>query len=76
MFQNKQAFTKREIKQAKAGRKLYGKILFPSTKYFRWMIQSNKIKNSEITVRYIDVAHEIWGKDISALKVKTVRYRI
>ena len=43
--QNKQAFTKREIKQAKAARKLYGKLLFPYTKYFRWMILLNQIKN-------------------------------
>ena len=71
--QNNQAFTKREIKQDKAAWKLYGKLLFPSTKDFRWMIQSNQIKNCEVTVRDIDVAHEIWGKDISALKVKTTR---
>ena len=37
------------------------------------MIQSNQIKNCAVTVRYIDVAHEIWGKDISALKGKTTR---
>ena len=63
--QNKQAFTKREIKQAKSARKLYGKLLFPSTNDFRWMIQSKQIKNYEVTVRDIDVAHEIWDKDIS-----------
>ena len=37
------------------------------------MIQSNQIKNWEVTVRDIDVSHEIWGKDISALKGKTTR---
>ena len=60
--QNKQAFTKRESNQAKAARKLYGKLLFPSTKDFRRMIQSNQIKNCEVIVIDIDVAHEIWGK--------------
>ena len=54
---NKQAFTKREIKQAKASRKLCGKLLFPFSKGFRWMIKSNHIKNCEVTVRDIDVAH-------------------
>ena len=44
-----------------------------STKDFRWMIQSNQIKNYKVTVRDIDVAHEIWGKEISAPKVKTTR---
>ena len=71
--QNKQAFTKREIKQAKAAQKLYGKLLFPFTTYFRWMIQLNQIKNCEVTVRDIDVAHGIWSKDMSALKGKTNR---
>ena len=68
--QNNQSFTKREIKQSKAARKLYGKLLFPYNKEFRWMIQSNQIKNCKVTVRDIDVAHEIWGKDISAPKEK------
>ena len=73
VYQNKQAFNKREIKQAKAERKLYGKLLFPSTKDFRWMTQFNKIKNCEVTVRDIYVDHEIWGKDISSMKGKTTR---
>ena len=60
-----------EIKQTKAARKIYGKLLFPYTKDFRWVIQSNHIKNCEVTVRDIDVAHEIWGKAISELKRKT-----
>ena len=71
--QNKQAFIKREIKRAKAAWKIYGKLIFPSTKDFMWMIQSYQTKNCEVTVRDIDVAHAIWGKDISALKGNTTR---
>ena len=71
--QNNQAFNKMEINPAKAARKIYGKILFSSTNDFRWMIQSNQIKNCEVTVRDIDVAHGIWSKDMSALKGKINR---
>ena len=35
------------------------------------MIQKNHIKNCDITVRYIYVAQEIWGKNIYALNGKT-----
>ena len=55
------------------GHKCTERKVFPSTKDYRWMIQSNQIKNCKVTVRDIDVDHEIWGKDISALKGKTTR---
>ena len=35
--------------------------------------KNNKIKNCEVSVRNIDTDQEIWGKEISALKDKTVR---
>jgi hypothetical protein len=42
-------------------------------KDFKWVIQSNQIKDCPVTVQYIDVAQKIWGKNIAALKVKTTR---
>ena len=35
------------------------------------MIQKNHIKNCDVMVRYIDIAQEIWGKDVDALKFDT-----
>jgi hypothetical protein len=42
-------------------------------KDFRWVVQSNLIKDCPITVADIDIALEIWGADIAALKGKTSR---
>jgi hypothetical protein len=42
-------------------------------KDFKWVIQSNQIKNCPVTVQDIDVAQKIWGKNIAALKGKTTR---
>jgi hypothetical protein len=42
-------------------------------KYFKWVIQSNQIKDCPLTVQDIDVARKIWGKNIAALKGKTTR---
>jgi hypothetical protein len=42
-------------------------------KDFKWVIQSNQIKDCPVTVQDIDVARKIWGKTIAALKGKTTR---
>jgi hypothetical protein len=42
-------------------------------KDFKWVIQSNQIKDCPVTVQYIDVDRKIWGKNIAALKGKTTR---
>jgi hypothetical protein len=70
---NKQGFMKREIKGAEAARALYATLSYPSWKDYKWVIQSNQIKNCPVTVEDVDVAHTIWGKNIAALKGKTTR---
>ena len=42
-------------------------------KDFKWVIQSNPIKDFPVTVQDVDVAMKIWGKNIAALKGKTTR---
>ena len=37
------------------------------------MIRHGRIKNCDITIRDIDVANQIWGKHLAALKGKTAR---
>jgi hypothetical protein len=69
----KEGFTKRQIKSAELARTLYKTLSYPSMKDFKWVIQSNQIKDCPVTVQYIDVARKIWGKNIAALKGKTTR---
>jgi hypothetical protein len=42
-------------------------------KDFKWVIQSNQIKDCPMTVQDIDVARKIWGKNIATLKGKTTQ---
>ena len=68
---NKEGFTKRQIKGAKAARDLYTTLNYPSLNDFKWVIPSNQIKDCPVTVQDIDVAIKIWGKNIAVLKGKT-----
>jgi hypothetical protein len=69
--ENKEGFTKRQIKGADLTRNLYKTLSYPSMKDFKWVIQSNQIKFFPMTVQDIDVALNIWGKNITALNGKT-----
>jgi hypothetical protein len=71
--ENKEGFTKRQIKSAELARTLYKTLNYSSMKDFKWVIQSNQIKDCPVTVQDIDVARHIWGKNIAALKAKTTR---
>jgi hypothetical protein len=71
--ENKEGFTKRQIKAAETARTLYATLGYPSVKDFRWVIRSNMIKDCPVTVQDADVAHKIWGPNIAALKGKTTR---
>jgi hypothetical protein len=68
---NKAGFTKRQINEAEVALSLYSKLNYPSWKDFKWIIRSNQIKDSPVTVNHIDTALKIWGKNVVALKGKT-----
>jgi hypothetical protein len=70
---NKEGFTQRQIKGADIARNLYKTLSYPSMKDFKWVIQSNQIKDCPVKVQYIDVAGNIWGKNIAAIKGNTTR---
>ena len=70
---NMEGFSKRQVKQARKARELYAKLIYPSIRDFKWAIMTNQIANCSVTVKDIDAAQAIWGKDIAALKGKTVR---
>jgi hypothetical protein len=65
--ENKAGFTKRQIREAEVARSLQPKINYPSWKDFKWIIQSNQIKDCPVRVKYIDTALKIWGKNSAAL---------
>jgi hypothetical protein len=71
---NKKGFTKRQIQVAEQARTLYAMLGYPSAKDFKWVIQSNQIKDCPVTVQDVITAHKIWGKNIAALKGKTTRH--
>ena len=71
--ENLQGYTKRQVKGAELAKVLYSNLGYPSMKDFRWIIQSNQIKDCPVTVEDVDTAHKIFGKDIAALKGKTTR---
>jgi hypothetical protein len=71
--ENKTGFTKRQIKCAEIARNLYKTLSYPSMKDFKWVIQSNQIKDCPVMIQDIDVATKIWGRNIAALKGKTTR---
>ena len=71
--ENKMLFSKRQIDQANAARKLYHAIGNPSTRDFRSMLRSNMIRNCPITEEDVKIAEKIYGKDISTLKGKSTR---
>jgi hypothetical protein len=70
-FENKEGFTKRQIKGAETARALYTTLSYQSMKDFKWVIRSNQIKDCPMTVQDIDVAIKIWGKNIATFKGKT-----
>ena len=69
----KEMFTKREIEGADRAVSLQAKPAYPSKQALKWVIQSNQIQNCPVTVRDVEVAEQIYGKSVPALKGKTVR---
>jgi hypothetical protein len=71
VYENKEGFTKRQIKGAELAHTLYKTLSYPSMKDFKWFIRSNQIKYFPVKVQDINVDLKIWGKNIAALKGKT-----
>jgi hypothetical protein len=69
--ENKACFTKWQIQDLEVTRSQYSKLHYPSWKDFKWIIWSFQIKDCPITVKHIDTALKIWGKNVAALKGKT-----
>jgi hypothetical protein len=59
--------------RAEVARTLYVTLSYPFWKVFKWIIQSNQIKDCPGTVEDADGALKTWGKNIAALKGKITR---
>jgi hypothetical protein len=73
---NMRLYSKRQVARADKARSLYASLGFPSQKDFMWILRSNQIKDSPVTVEDAMVAYKIWGPNVAALKGKTVRKRV
>ena len=71
--ENKRNYTNQQFNRAKEARKLYHNIGAPTIKNYKRIIQSNMIRNCPVTVDDINIAEDIFGKDIAYLKGKTTR---
>ena len=71
--ENRSNFTTQQFERAKIARKLYHNVGAPSIENFKKLIQMNAIKNCPVTINDIKIAEQIFGKDISTIKGKTVR---
>ena len=71
--ENMSKFSKREVKGAEVARALHVTLERPSINDFNWIVRSNQIKDSPVTLRDVQVATSIWGKSVSKLKGSTTR---
>lgn len=70
---NKAHFTKRQLDRTEKAQSLYTSLGFPSESDFRWILQSNQIKDCPVTIDDADNAMKIWGRNLSMLKRKLTR---
>jgi len=71
--ENKRFFTKKEIAGAEGAHRLQQELGWPSVDQFRQIVANNQIRNSSITVDYIDRAQFIYGTPTPLLQGKMVR---
>ena len=73
VLSNYEGFTKKDIKAAKAARKIQGMIDSQSEKDYGGMVNSNMIKNCPIDPTDVSNARAIFGPDLASVRRKTVR---
>jgi hypothetical protein len=69
---NMRLYSKRQVTCADKAHSLYASLGFPSQRDFMWILRSNQIKDSPVTVEDAIVAYKIWGPSVATLKGKTV----
>ena len=70
---NKSKYSDRQYRRAVRATEVYAKVGCPSINDYKSLIKNGLINNCPVTLEDIKIAEDIFGKDISALKGKTVR---
>ena len=68
-----EGFTDRQVECARRARKLYHDLSAPSLSDLKQFIRQNIAKNNPVTVEDIQLAEDIFGKDVATLKGKSTR---
>jgi Reverse transcriptase (RNA-dependent DNA polymerase) len=71
--ENTLKYSDRQYRRAVAARELYSKIGCPSLKDYKLLVENGLINNCPVSVKDIQVAEDIFGPDVNALKGKTTR---
>ena len=71
--ENKLPYSKSEVQKADGSRDLLKKLFFPSIPDLKKMVSDGSIINCPITIKDINNAETIYGKDIASLKGKSTR---
>jgi hypothetical protein len=73
--QNESIHTKREVRDAREARVLSKRLGYPAERELTRMIHSGGLYNSPVTAEDVHRATHIYGKDIAALKGKSVQQK-
>jgi hypothetical protein len=73
--ENQLFHTPRQVQQAKLTRQIYHALGTPSLRDFKAIVRTNAIKNLPITIDDINIAEQVFGPDVGALKGKTTRVK-
>jgi hypothetical protein len=71
--ENKNSYSPADIEKADLAKRVYEMVGRPSYRDFCNMIKFHMIKNCPVTLRDIKIAESIYGKDVYAVRGKTVR---
>ena len=71
LAENMRGYTLRPVERAKRARALYHNMGAPTIENFNLIVKGNMIKDCPVTIEDINIAADIWGKDIDYLKWKS-----
>ena len=73
LAENRKRYTHREFLRAKEARALYYNCGFPTVETYKHALRSKIIQNCKVTIEDVNIAEDIFGPDMSAIKAKWTR---
>jgi hypothetical protein len=74
--ENKKNYTPRGVKQAEAARRLQDIVMRPPSKKLQNILARGFVRNCPVESRHVQFADDIYGKNLGAVKGKTVRLEV